>query len=82
MSQTTPTMDKADKCLQTLKMFVFTRPFPCEEMMECMIRMSSTFSKELIKERKMKQYKIYDFWSMNHQIFKKYLFFRFCIFFC
>ena len=63
MSQTTPTMDEVDKRLQTLKMFVFTRPVPSEEMMECMIRMSSIFSKELIKERKMKQCKIYDFWS-------------------
>ena len=35
MSQTTPTIDKADKCLQTLKMFVFTRPVPSEVMREC-----------------------------------------------
>ena len=57
MSQTTPTMDKADNCLQTLKMFVFTRPVPSEEMRKCMMPMSSIFSKELIKERKIKNVK-------------------------
>ena len=61
ISQTTPTIDEADKCLQTPEMFVFTRPVPSEEMRECVTRMSSIFSKELIKERKVKQCKIYDF---------------------
>ena len=56
-------MDEVDKRLQTLKMFVFTRPVPSKEMMECMISMSSFFERN-DKERKMKQCKIYNF-SVN-----------------
>ena len=43
ISQTTPTIDEVDKCRQTLKLFVFTRPVPSEEMMERIIHMSSIF---------------------------------------
>lgn len=56
-----PSINEVMKCMQTLKVYVFSRQCPSEEMMTCMINMSSVFSREIHDEKRMKQCNIYDY---------------------